>query len=563
MTRVSEKASVVIVLIACLILWIISINSGVADINLNPIANVGVGEPLMISGETYREDGTIIVVEVIGPVHLTPHIVKAEQGTFNAVFDTTGACVGVYTVRADDGERGIAEAEVEIGFAVPGATRAFEVSINDELLTTPIPLDGSTTVSVTVTTNGKPVEGAHVDLSTDGTDKRGFTSYGGDTTDRNGIFVAQWKPSDISQKNVKVEITAEASKTGYDGGSATATVIVNPTEEPYITETSAKTFYKQGDPITLTVKVKVKKGGKCVTGLRARAFSVWEGCSAITHGGLGEYNDFKELGAGKYEIIINEHNSIETRWPLAEGEHKLHVDIDGGEYPCGGKDIHHGVSIDIEAAPPDPAESSGPLKVYIDLPSHVEPGSEFEMKVRIVNPTDNTYVFFEDYEIIAKPEGFVINPGQSYFFRLYMELPEALADVVGSGASVVPAAVRGGSTIYFIKYLESQGFTHGMAMPPNSEFYSYLYASAPEKTGDYSMTARLEYQYLTYHGTGLQRWFESAYNTLRNENPDKGEAYSEEKRIRVGEEEGIPGFEAVFAIVGLLAVAYILRRKRM
>lgn len=124
-----------------------------------------------------------------------------EQGTFNAVFDTTDACMGVYTVRADDGERGIAEAEVEIGFAVPAAARALEVSINDELLTTPIRLAGSITVSVTVTTNGKPVEGAHVDLSTDWTDKRGFTSYGGDTTDRNGIFVAQWKLSDISQKN--------------------------------------------------------------------------------------------------------------------------------------------------------------------------------------------------------------------------------------------------------------------------------------------------------------------------------------------------------------------------
>ncbi|MBC8521314.1 MAG: PGF-CTERM sorting domain-containing protein [Methanomicrobia archaeon] len=29
-----------------------------------------------------------------------------------------------------------------------------------------------------------------------------------------------------------------------------------------------------------------------------------------------------------------------------------------------------------------------------------------------------------------------------------------------------------------------------------------------------------------------------------------------------GEEKGIPGFEAVIAIVGLLAVAYILGRKR-
>ena len=56
-------------------------------------------------------------------------------------------------------------------------------------------------VSVTVTTKGKPVEAAHLDLSTDWTDKWGFTSYSGDTTGRNGIFVAQWKPSDISQKN--------------------------------------------------------------------------------------------------------------------------------------------------------------------------------------------------------------------------------------------------------------------------------------------------------------------------------------------------------------------------
>jgi hypothetical protein len=504
-------------------------------INLNPIANVGVGEPLMITGETNREDGTAIVVEVRGPVHLPVQIVEVKDGTFKAVFDTTEACVGMYTVKADDEEGGIDEAEVEIGFAVPPTTKALEV----EFCIPPsnIPFDGSTTFAVMVTSNGNPVEGAHVDFSTDKWDKWDFTSFNGDTTKTNGILVAEWTPSYISQesKNVGVTITAEASKVGYDSGSATATILVNPTEEPYITETSAtESIYKQGGPITLTVKV--KKGGEAIAGLSAGAFHVCEGGDEIT-GRLGEHNDFKEVGGGDYEIVIREENCLTTTWPLKGahypddgGYHYLYATVHG--QPDKTPKFDYMALIYVEAVP---KESEGPLEVYIDCPSRVDPGEEFKMTVKIVNPTDDTFAVFEKYDIIIEPEGFVIKPGGESYFKLGMTLPEALANVVGDCASVVPRVVRVGSTLFFIEYLKSQGVKNGMPMPPKSAFYCDLYATAPEKTGSHRMSAKLDYHYITYHGTGLQRWLESSYNTMQNENPDKGEAYSEEKRIMVGE----------------------------
>lgn len=42
----------------------------------------------------------------------------------------------------------------------------------------------------------------------------------------------------------------------------------------------------------------------------------------------------------------------------------------------------------------------------------------------------------------------------------------------------------------------------------------------------------------------------------------QGVPTGEEKGIPTGEEKGIPGFEAMSAVAGLLAVAYLLRRKK-
>ena len=86
---------------------------------LNPIRAVAVGEKLKVNGTTNRKDGTAIMITVKGPVELTPQIAYVDNGNFRAEFDTTGAVVGTYTVKADDGEGHTDEATVDIDTAVP------------------------------------------------------------------------------------------------------------------------------------------------------------------------------------------------------------------------------------------------------------------------------------------------------------------------------------------------------------------------------------------------------------------------------------------------------------
>jgi hypothetical protein len=71
---------------------------------LNPIADVVVGDPLVVTGETSRKDGSIIWLTVKKPYYeILPQAVIATDKSFSATFDTTGAQPGTYTVKANDG----------------------------------------------------------------------------------------------------------------------------------------------------------------------------------------------------------------------------------------------------------------------------------------------------------------------------------------------------------------------------------------------------------------------------------------------------------------------------
>ncbi|RLI00413.1 hypothetical protein DRO38_06510, partial [Candidatus Bathyarchaeota archaeon] len=83
-------------------------------VRLNPVASVAVGEPLVVTGTSNRAEGHTIIVTVKGPVELTPQLVRVENGTFKATFDTTNAVAGIYTVIADDGDGNTDEATVKI-----------------------------------------------------------------------------------------------------------------------------------------------------------------------------------------------------------------------------------------------------------------------------------------------------------------------------------------------------------------------------------------------------------------------------------------------------------------
>ncbi len=97
------------------LLWMDMVNVESPYVELNPVADVASGEPLDVSGTTNREEGFTIVVTVKGPTELTPATVPAENGTFNATFDTTDAKIGTYIVKADDGDGNTYETTVNIG----------------------------------------------------------------------------------------------------------------------------------------------------------------------------------------------------------------------------------------------------------------------------------------------------------------------------------------------------------------------------------------------------------------------------------------------------------------
>ena len=71
---------------------------------LEHIAAVAIGEPLVVTGASNRQQGYLVVVTCKGPVELSPHIVKIDDGAFWCIFDTTDAVTGTYIVEVDDGD---------------------------------------------------------------------------------------------------------------------------------------------------------------------------------------------------------------------------------------------------------------------------------------------------------------------------------------------------------------------------------------------------------------------------------------------------------------------------
>jgi hypothetical protein len=81
----------------------ITIKVGTAEVKLYSIADVVIGDDLVITGTSNRE-GHSIIVKVKGPVNLGTKFATVENGKFKATFSTSEALTGEYTVEADDGE---------------------------------------------------------------------------------------------------------------------------------------------------------------------------------------------------------------------------------------------------------------------------------------------------------------------------------------------------------------------------------------------------------------------------------------------------------------------------
>ena len=95
-----------------------------ARVELDSIASVAVGEPLVVTGTTNREPETTITISTFaGPMDLPAVIAEVEWptkdgGVFNATIDTTDAVSGTYTLEADDGDGHTDTATVEIPPAI-------------------------------------------------------------------------------------------------------------------------------------------------------------------------------------------------------------------------------------------------------------------------------------------------------------------------------------------------------------------------------------------------------------------------------------------------------------
>jgi uncharacterized repeat protein (TIGR01451 family) len=120
-------------------------------VHLNPIADVTVGEPLVVTGQSNREEGYTIIVTAMGPTELTPQTAQIENGTFEATFDTTGAVPGEYTVMADDGDGHTDEATVEI---LPAITPP-EVTLKKSCSPSIVPPGGNVTYTINYTNSGE------------------------------------------------------------------------------------------------------------------------------------------------------------------------------------------------------------------------------------------------------------------------------------------------------------------------------------------------------------------------------------------------------------------------
>ena len=80
-----------------------TIKIGTAEVKLYSIADVVIGDDLVVKGTSNRE-GHSIIVKVKGPIDLGTKFATVENGKFKTNFSTSEALTGEYTVEADDGE---------------------------------------------------------------------------------------------------------------------------------------------------------------------------------------------------------------------------------------------------------------------------------------------------------------------------------------------------------------------------------------------------------------------------------------------------------------------------
>ncbi|MEA3342995.1 MAG: PGF-CTERM sorting domain-containing protein [archaeon] len=106
-----------------------------AYVDLEEIQTVLIGEPLVVSGHSNRNDGYPIVVTCEGPAKLLART-ELLNGTFSVSFDTMDVASGNYTIMADDGDGHADEQIVKIEMPYITLDSIAEVDAGEALVIT-------------------------------------------------------------------------------------------------------------------------------------------------------------------------------------------------------------------------------------------------------------------------------------------------------------------------------------------------------------------------------------------------------------------------------------------
>lgn len=139
------------------------------EVAVNPAEDVAIGERLIITGNSSKEDGYPVAVMVRGAIELPPVTTYVKNGEFTACFDTSNAVVGTYFVVADDGEKHIDTTTVNILTPVPStATQTASISPLSHLSTSKtvtFSMPNTCIIGADLIVSGTASEGDFVDIA--------------------------------------------------------------------------------------------------------------------------------------------------------------------------------------------------------------------------------------------------------------------------------------------------------------------------------------------------------------------------------------------------------------
>lgn len=187
------------------------------EVILNPVEDVAIGEVLIVTGNSSKEDGYPIVVMLRGAIELPPITTYVKNGEFTAYFDTSNTVEGSYLVLADDGEMHVDTTTVDILTSVLSkVTDTTSISPLSQL---------STSKTVTFTMSNSCIIGA--DLIVSGTVSE-------------GDFIDIAIENEIVETNISLEdgtfyvelATPETAHTGVPGAVIIEAFVRSAGEEP-------------------------------------------------------------------------------------------------------------------------------------------------------------------------------------------------------------------------------------------------------------------------------------------------------------------------------------------